>query len=111
MCLICGSPAYECFALGSKGGQCSFQTWREDWLLNSDRHTALCKSASDWIQEHVQGNVFVLLCMFSVSLHCELIMQLKAISAVFEHLDLKKPSKPRLPFSHYIHAPEEVFLL
>lgn len=67
--------------------------------MNSDRHTALCKSASDWIQVHVQGNIFLLLCIPcspSLSLfffYYELIMQLKAISAVFECLGLSKPTK------------------
>ncbi len=57
------------------------------------------QSSSDWIQVHVQGNIFLLLCMpCSLSLspsffYYELIMLLKAISAVFEYLGLGEPNK------------------
>lgn len=70
--------------------------------MNSDMHTALCKSALDWIQMHVQGNILKpLLCVASFSLsplslplfYYELTITPEVISAVFEHLDLSKPSK------------------
>lgn len=38
-------------------------TWREDWLVNSDMHTARCKSALDWIEMHIQGNIVPELCI------------------------------------------------
>lgn len=66
MCLIRCSPVSECFALGSLRGQCSSQTWRGDWVAISDMHTALCKSALDWIQMHVQGNILKPLCCFTL---------------------------------------------
>lgn len=100
MCLIRRSPVSECFALGSLRGQCSSRTWREDWVAISDMHTALCKSALDWIQMYVQGNILKpLLCFAShcfpplLSFYNELTITPEVISAVFEHLDLSKPSK------------------
>lgn len=49
---------------------------------------------------HVQGNIFPMLCILcsplsflSLFLNHELIILLKAISAVFEYLDLSKPTK------------------
>lgn len=66
--------------------------------MSSDRHTVLRKSAADWIQVHVQGNVFLLPCLlYSPSLFFlldyELIRLLKAITTVFEYLGLGKPNK------------------
>lgn len=90
MCLIRRSPVSECFALGSLRGQCSSRTWREDWVAISDMHTALCKSALDWIQMYVQGNILKpLLCFPShcfpplLSFYYELTITPKVISAVF----------------------------
>lgn len=60
--------------------------------MNSDMNTTLCKSASDWIQMHIQGNIYPVLCILCspltvVSLfYDELIILLEAISAVFNIL-------------------------
>lgn len=64
--------------------------------MNSDMHTTWCKSASDWIQMHVQGNIVPQLCILCSLLSFyfyELIILLKATSAVFEYLSLRKPAK------------------
>lgn len=75
-------------------------TWREDWLVNSDMHTARCKSALDWIEMHIQGNIVPEVCILCSLLswyyffRChELIILLKATSAVFEYLGPGKPAK------------------